>query len=195
MKFVLGLTGGIASGKTAVSDILAAKSIPIIDADVISRNITKEGSKCNEEVKLAFPSCVNDGALDRKKLRELVFNDQIAREKLNSITHPYIFSEIKAELDKADGLVVLSAPLLFECGLEKLCDKVAVVSTNEDERIKRVIERDNISKELAIKIINSQVCERERLSRSNFVIFNDSGLDCLALAVDDLLKKLVEVGN
>lgn len=192
MKYVIGLTGGIACGKSVVSDILEKRGINIIDADVVSRAVMQEGHKCYDEVKSAFANCVESGVINRRRLREIVFADKQNLAILNSITHKHIKQEITKLLKEMDTLVVLVVPLMFESGFDKMCNVVINVSSPLNLRIKRLVSRDNISEELALSMINSQMSDYERRNKSDFVIENDGDLEELESQVDNVLKSLKE---
>lgn len=173
---VVGITGGIASGKTTVSDELARLGAKIIDADLISREVN-EFEECKTALKAAFPSAFDGDRLDRVKLREIAFSTPEDTKKLNSITHPLIIRELKNRINATDGVVFLVVPLMFETGCEKLCDEVITVSAEEKTRIKRLMVRNtDITEELAKAIVSRQAGEEDRLARADRVIRNDGDL-------------------
>lgn len=173
---VIGITGGIASGKTTVSDELARLGAKIIDADLISREVNKL-EECKTALKAAFPSAFDGDRLDRVKLREIAFSTPEDTKKLNSITHPLIIRELKNRINATDGIVFLVVPLMFETGCEKLCDEVITVSAEEKTRIKRLMARNtDITEELAKAIVSRQAGEEDRLARADRVIRNDGDL-------------------
>ena len=192
MRYVIGLTGGIACGKSVVSDIFARNGINIIDTDIISRVVMQEGQKCNDEVKKTFPACVENGVINRRTLREIVFNDKQKLAKLNAITLKYIAQETENQLAMQNDLVVLVVPLMFESGFDKYCDFIVDVACSEEERINRLIKRDNITKDLALSMINSQMKDSERREKSDFVIENNGKISNLEKKVENLLKTLKE---
>ena len=195
MRYVIGLTGGIACGKSAVSNIFASFGVTIIDADVVSRFVMQDGGECAREVIRAFPLCANGGSIDRRKLREIVFSDKEKLAKLNSITHPRIKNEIVRRINEVDGLVLLVVPLLFEAGYDKECDMVVCVIADVDNRINRLVLRDNIDRQLALEMINSQMSDEERIKRSDYLIENDSTIEELKNKVSQLLKSVMEKTN
>ena len=173
---VIGITGGIASGKTTVSDELARLGAKIIDADIISREVN-ELEECKTALKAAFPSAFDGDRLDRVKLREIAFSTPEDTKKLNSITHPLIIRKLKNRINATDGIVFLVVPLMFETGCEKLCDEVITVSAEEKTRIKRLMARNtDITEELAKAIVSRQAGEEDRLARADRVIRNDGDL-------------------
>lgn len=180
---VLGLTGGIASGKTTVSNLFETIGIPVYDADVISKEIAQQKDVIERITKI-FPkeNLLEDGNLDRDKLKNLVFNNKEKLSLLNKIIHPMVikkFQEIretnknKCKENNEKQLIVFDIPLLFESKCEFLCDKVLVVGAHTDTQIKRVIVRDNISRALAEKIISNQMSLDEKVKRADYVIWND----------------------
>ncbi|HAS80409.1 MAG TPA: dephospho-CoA kinase [Fusobacteriaceae bacterium] len=176
---ILGLTGGIASGKSTVSKKLKELGSYIIDADKISREVsdsTEILKKLEENFGLQI---IDSGHLDRKKLRELVFEKKEKRELLNSIMHPIIEKKIVKEIEenKKEKLIILDVPLLYETKLEYLCDKVLVVSVDEKIQIERLKVRDKIEKKMAKKIISTQMPLTEKLKKADIHIENNGNLD------------------
>ena len=192
MRYVIGLSGGIAGGKSVVSDIFARNGIYVIDTDIISRVVMQECQKCNDEAKSAIPQSVENGAINRRTLREIVFNDKQKLAKLNAITLKYIAQETENQLAMQNDLVVLVVPLMFESGFDKFCDFIVDVACSEEERINRLIKRDNITKDLALSMINSQMKDSERREKSDFVIENNGKISNLEKKVENLLKTLKE---
>ncbi len=192
MRYVIGLTGGIASGKSVVSDIFTKHGIKIIDTDIISRIVMQEGQKCNEKVKKEFPECVDNGVINRRILREIVFSDVQKLAKLNAITLTYIKQETEACIKRENGLVVVVVPLMFESGFNEMCDFVIDVVCSEDERIDRLIKRDNITRELALSMINSQMTDSERREKSDLVVENYGNISDLEKNIENLIKQLKE---
>lgn len=178
-KRVFALIGGIASGKTAVSDILASLGAHIIDADIITREVTKtgEGEKVYEKL---FPDCVNGKTVDRARIRERIFSDEKARKALNDALHPLIIDEIHRKIEKASGVVVVVMPIPKEL---RRYHAVLNVYTPLEKRIDRLIKRDNIGRELAEKIIASQLSDEEAAAKSDFTFVNDGDLEKLKTSV------------
>ena len=175
-KKIVGLTGGIASGKSAAAEMFESAGAYIIDADVVARAVA-DGAECKSALKEQFPEAFCEGVLNRGYLRELVFADGAKLRKLNAITHPLICKEIKRLADRAAfGVVMIVAPLLYESGLDKLASVVITVSCSESERIKRLTARDSINETLARKMISSQMSDAERENRADIVIRNGGSL-------------------
>lgn len=190
--YVIGITGGIAGGKTAVSDMLARKGEQIIDADVISREVTEPGTKGERLLKEAFPEAFEAGSLDRGRLREIVFADEKKLQKLDEITHPLIREEIEKRIAETDReQVYLVVPLMFESGFDALCDYIVTVVSDEDKRIKRLKARNNsITDELAERIVHSQVSECERVTRADGVIVNNDSRERLEERVNEFYEEI-----
>ena len=182
---IVGLTGGIASGKSTVSKYLAEKGFKVYDADKIAKDISEEISVQNEII-LNFGDKIltEDGKVDRKKLKEIVFADKDKLKKLNAIIHPKVIDFYRELKEKnTDEMIIFDVPLLFESGIDKFCDKILVVISDYDVQLNRIIERDKINRELAEKIIRSQLSNEERIKKADVVIENNSNLE-------DLFKKV-----
>lgn len=190
--YVIGITGGIAGGKTAASDMLAKKGEQIIDADVISREVIEPGTKGERLLKEAFPEAFEGGSLDRGRLREIVFADEKKLQKLDEITHPLIRKEIEKRIAETDReQVYLVVPLMFESGFDALCDYIVTVVSDEDKRIKRLKARNNsITDELAERIVHSQVSECERVTRADGVIVNNDSRERLEERVNEFYEEI-----
>ena len=193
MSLIIGLTGGIASGKSTVTDYLSKLNIPIIDADLIARQVVAPESKGLKLLIEAFGSgIIINGGLNRKKLREIVFNDKSSLSQLNAITHPLIREKIVNAIDyyrKSNKLAVLDAALLLENGLEVLVDEVWVVSLELNTQVQRLMLRDQIDSEAAKKIIERQMPLSEKVKKADLVLDNNHLKEDLLLQV----KKCIEV--
>ena len=178
----VGITGGIGSGKTALTDWLADKGIVIVDADLASRIIVAPGQPALREITDTFGSqyLQHDGQLDRAALRALVFSDEDKRRQLERITHPRIREELARQMDSAvSPYVVLSSPLLLESGQSTMVDLSVVVDVPEDTQIQRTMARDLNSQELVEGIMAAQLDRDTRISRADIVIDNSGSLDAL----------------
>ena len=178
---IIGLTGGIASGKSTVSKYLAEKGFKVYDADKIAKNISEE-KYVQEEIIATFGDKILDknGNVDRKKLKEIVFENKDKLEKLNGIIHPKVIDFYKKLKEKnTDEMIIFDVPLLFESGLDKICDKILVVISDYEVQLDRIVERDKIDRELASKIIKSQLSNEERIKKADVVIENNSSLEDL----------------
>lgn len=193
-KLIIGLTGGIGSGKTAVSDYFATLGIDVVDADVISHAITAKGSPILDKLAEAFGTDILiDGELDRSRLRQLVFGDPAKLATLNAITHPAIRQRIKDELDHTNTpYAILSAPLLLESikgddkGLTAFCDRILVVDVPPDVQIQRASQRDGQTADGIQAIMAKQIDRPSRLALADDVVDNSGGLGELYAQLDTL---------
>lgn len=179
---VIGVTGSIGSGKSAVLQIFAELGFPCCDADQLAKRVVEPGTKGLEEIVQAFGAGVlrPDGALDRGKLGRLVFGDPQARDTLERIVHPKVReAEERFIRERADArLVVLDIPLLFESGSDALCDHVATVAVTEETRRARLSRRaDALSPEEIDRRLKAQLPQEEKIARSDAVVDNNGGLD------------------
>lgn len=180
MTTVIGLTGGIACGKTTASNFFAEQGIEIIDADIAAREVVAPGEPALTEIATRFGDEVlqPDGSLDRKKMRELVFADADKRKQLEAILHPRIRQRLRKQLEQAKGpYVIFSVPLMFESGLDQLTDRVLVIDVSPEVQRQRLIERDGSSVEQANAIVNAQMPREERNSRADDIVDNSTNLD------------------
>lgn len=188
---IIGLTGGIASGKTEIGEIFRSLGARLIDADVVARKVVEEGSEGFKRLSAAFAEQTSGGKIDRRALRELVFADREKRKILDGIMFPLIKKAICDELDKSEGIVVIVAPLLFESGLFKLCDVVVAVSADRGKRLARLIRRDGINAELAAAMIEAQMTDSERNERADYVIANDESKEALYKNAVSLYNEII----
>lgn len=181
--FRIGLTGGIASGKSTVSDILRAKGAWIIDADKLARQVVEPGQSAWKEIAVVFGEGVllPNGQLNRKLLGEIVFADDVKRRILEDITHPAISRAVDEEINRAEqagvAVVVLDVPLLIETGWTTMVDELWVVYVSPETQIERLIKRDGLDRKQALDRIASQMCLQEKLQYANVIIDNNQGLD------------------
>jgi dephospho-CoA kinase len=175
----VGLTGGIASGKTAVAGMFAALGIPVIDTDLIAREIVTPGSPALQEITAAFGTGVlqADGSLDRPRLREIVFADPARRRQLEAITHPRIGAAMAAQCAQAGGpYQVVVVPLLFESGFDRHVDRVLVVDCPEEVQLGRLMMRDGEDRLRAQQLLAAQLGRAARLARADDVLDNSGDL-------------------
>ena len=175
-NYVVGVTGGIGSGKTTVTDTFAAYGIDVIDADVIARDVVALGSPALEAIRDHFGAEVinADGTLNRPALRQRVFADESEKNWLNQLLHPLIREGIEARLQAAASpYCMLSAPLLLENKLTYLCDRVLVVDVSEANQMKRTMDRDNNNEEQVRAIMQAQITRAERLAAADDIIDNN----------------------
>ena len=191
---IIGLTGGIGSGKTAVSDIFQDLGITIVDADLASRVVVEKGREELNKISSHFGKDIinSNGELDRAQLRDIIFNSEEEKLWLESLLHPAIASQIQMELDSSNSLyTVLVSPLLLETDQRNFCKKVIVVDVPEEIQIQRTAKRDNVSKEQIKSIISSQIDRISRLEQADEVIVNDGSLQELESKVQQLHKKFI----
>lgn len=190
------LSGGIASGKTTVSDSFGDLGVPIIDADLLARQAVAPGSNGLQEIITRFGSGVtsSDGTLDRKHLRTLVFNDKIARTDLEAIIHPEVRRLTQNHLEEhrksGSPYTLIVIPLLVETNQQNSYDRVIIVDVARETQLSRIIARDGSSAELAEKILASQVTREQRLLAADDVIHNECSKAELLVQVKNLHQKL-----
>ena len=170
---VIGITGGIASGKTTATTALKQSGYFVIDADEVSRETFAQGTDGERSIMLAFPEANKNGKLNRALLRRIISADDDARVKLNALTHPVIIEKIKTQIADFPPPVILSAPLLFESGLSSLCDVTVCIYCPRKTRIKRLTARDNITEEDAERIIDAQIPDYIRCTLADYIVPND----------------------
>ena len=178
----VGITGGIGSGKTALTDWLATQGIVIVDADIAARVVAGPGQPALAEITEAFGAefLLPDGQLDRAALRQRVFSDENQRKALEAITHPRIRDELDRQISKADSpYVVPSSPLLLESSQSDMVDVSVVVDVPETLQIERTMARDQNSRQLVEQIMAAQLDRETRIARSDIVIDNSTSLDAL----------------
>ncbi|MBU3071017.1 dephospho-CoA kinase [Aestuariicella sp. G3-2] len=198
MTFVVGVTGGIGSGKTAVSDRFAELGIVVVDADVASRVIVEPGRPALAKIAEHFGSDIlqTDGTLDRAKLRTAVFKDPAERKWLEALTHPLIREEILSGLRNATSpYALLVSPLLVESGQNQLTQRVLVVDVPEELQLERTVNRDNNSPDQVKAIMAAQASRQQRLDSADDVIVNDGSLEQLHQQVDTLHQKYLEMSS
>lgn len=188
--FSVGLTGGIASGKTTVSNLFAARDVPIIDTDVISRELLEPEGLAYSQVCAYFGDDITiaDGQIDRAALRRIVFSSQSQKLWLETLLHPLIYQASRdaiAEHSTAMYVMVV-VPLMFETGFQSLVDRILVVDCPAEQQVERLMKRDNIDEALAHKMLSQQLSNSERIAGAQDVIKNDSEDPGLAEQVERL---------
>lgn len=192
---IIGLTGSIASGKSTVAEMLAAHHLPIVDADLIARQVVAPGSETLAKIAQAFGADViaEDGSMDRAKVGAIIFHDEKMRQVLNEIIHPAIRAEMLRQRDEyiANGakVVIMDIPLLFESKLQHFVEKILVVSVSEDVQLNRLMARNGFTEEEARARIATQMPVREKAQLADAVIQNDGTIEATAKQVDTLLRK------
>ena len=196
MVCVLGLTGSIATGKSTVAGLFAREKIPIVDADLIARQVIEPGQRAYNEVVQVFGRDIlmDDQSINRGKLGALIFNNQQKRDQLNQIVHPVIIDQLIAERDRliksGHPLIVLDIPLLYEIDLVELVDQVVVVYTTVENQLARLMARDQLTKTEAKQRINSQLSIEEKKQRANYMIDNNSSKEETEAQFQQLLARL-----
>ena len=191
---IIGLTGGIGSGKTAVSDIFEELGIRVVDADLASRVVVEKGRPSLEEIAKHFGQGIltEEGELDRAKLREIIFNSDEEKNWLESLLHPAIAKQIQDELKASSSpYTILVSPLLLETNQKDFCNKVLVVDVPVETQIERTLKRDDVSLEQVQSIIKAQISRDKRLELADEVIVNDKSLEDLQLAVSKLHQQFI----
>jgi dephospho-CoA kinase len=192
----VGITGGIGSGKSALTDRLARRGVVIVDADVVARRVVEPGTPALAAIAGHFGAQVlqDDGTLDRAALRAIVFNAPEERRWLESLTHPLIGAQLAADLDAAASpYVVLSSPLLLEGSQRDLVDHVVVVDVPETLQVERASARDNNAPGLVRKIMAAQLPREKRLALADTVIDNSGDLAALEQRAEDLHHRLLQL--
>ena len=193
--FIIGLTGGIGSGKSAAAEILKELGLKVIDLDLITHELMRPGELGYIEIKKEFGEKYIDtkGVIDRKLLREQIFSSFDLKKRIESILHPIIFEECNKQLNilKHEKYIVLVIPLLFETkNYISLVDESLLIDCDLETQIKRVIKRDNISKAFANRIIKNQMNRQEKQLLADKVIVNDGNINYLKTQLDSYYKKL-----
>ncbi|EAC7884497.1 dephospho-CoA kinase [Listeria monocytogenes] len=198
MGKTIGLTGSVATGKSTVSNMIQQAGIPLVDADIAARKVVEPGTEGLKEIVAYFGEeiLLADGTLDRAKLGEIIFKDKEKREKLNEITHPrvkdYMLEARESFFRAGEELVFFDIPLLFESHLESLVDQIVVVWTTPETELKRLMERNNLTKEDALRRIESQMGIDEKARKADFVIDNNESLEKTQKQVYTFIERFVK---
>lgn len=190
----IGITGGIGCGKSEVCRLLEVNHIPIIHADLVAREMIDSHEGIKSQVKKIFGDDIylTTSKLDRKRMAEIIFNNDQAKEQLNSIVHPHVIAYQEAELKKLEAsqqyrFAGVEAALIFEAGVEKQFDVIVVVAASEKTIVKRLMKRDGITKDDILNRIRSQMPLADKIKRADFVIHNVGSLDELNHKVKRLI--------
>lgn len=182
MTFILGLTGGIGSGKSAASQWFEKQGIQVVDADIVAREVVAKGQASLREIQIAFGDWVlmQNGELDRRALRDYIFKNPAARQQLEKITHPAIRTSIIQQLASAtSAYVILVSPLLFETNQDQLTNRTLLIDTAENLQIQRASARDDQNIEQIQNIIAAQMSRKEKQALADDIALNDDHLDDL----------------
>ncbi len=176
---VVGLTGGVASGKTTISDLFSAFDVPVIDTDIISRRLLDQGQPGYESVanKLGSSILLEDESINRRALRQMFFDNANLKSWLEALLHPLIYQSVTQHINdlSSASYVLVVVPLLFESNFTSLIDRALVVDCLRDTQLKRLMVRDGIDEPLACKMLDQQCSNRERLDRADDIIHNNYG--------------------
>jgi len=186
---VIGLTGGVASGKSWVAARFRALGIPLLEADEVGRAVVQAPSPALEDIASAFGRefLLPDGNLDRSRMRERIFSDAGARARLEAITHPLIRRRISDWIHRQEpAYCILAAAILIESGMDRLVDRVLVVDAPQATQIERLIQRDGISPNLAQQMLQAQASREQRLARANDVLDNGN----IRLSLEPQIRRL-----
>jgi len=186
---VIGITGGIGSGKTTVANLFSSLGVPVIDADELARQVVVPEQPAYDEILRLFGTevALPSGELDRKQLRERAFSDPAARVQLEEIVHPRVYAEMKRRLDSLDtAYAIVVVPLLIESGGRDLVDRVLVVDSPQQLQIARTERRDGTDPAIIEKILAAQLDRDARLSAADDIIENNASLEVLTEAVHGL---------
>jgi dephospho-CoA kinase len=197
---ILGVTGGIASGKSTVVKLLEKKGCPVIDFDVIAREIVEPGKPAWKDILSYFGERVlrEDRTLDREGLSDIIFRDMEKRKKLEGFTHPRINEEFVKRVNEiaaedSNAIIQVDIPLLIEIGLQHFFHKILVVYAPPEVQIERLVRRDGISREKAADILQAQMPIDEKVGYADFVIRNEGSMEETKRQVDDFWEKIKEV--
>ncbi len=189
---VIGVTGGIGSGKTTVANLFSSLGVPVIDADELARQVVAPGQPAYEEILQHFGTTIlsKSGDLDRRRLRERVFSDSAKRDRLEAIVHPRVYAQMKHLLDCLETpYAIVVVPLLIESGARELVDRVLVVDSPEELQIERTQRRDGTTRAAVKKILAAQLDRNARLSTADDVIENDATVEALGKVVSRLHRQ------
>ncbi len=193
---IIGLTGGIGAGKTTVSDYLKKKGYPVLDADEVAREIVEPGSETLGELTRAFGKDIlnPDGNLNRRFLAGIVFSDPEKKKIIDGIMHGKIIDTLlkRARSMEEEPFVFIDVPLLFETGMDRYVDQVWMVDAEEEIRIKRVMERDDSSREDVLRRIRFQAGRDEKIKKAHIILNNSGVKEILYRQIDEALNKLRE---
>ncbi|MHC3123744.1 dephospho-CoA kinase [Acinetobacter sp. GN11] len=198
MAFILGVTGGIGSGKSAATQWFESQGIQVVDADIVAREVVEKGRPALQKIQQTFGDWVlqSDGNLDRRALREYIFQNPEARQSLEQITHPEIRQSIIQQLQNArSAYVILVSPLLFETNQHQLVNHTLLVDASEQTQIQRASQRDGQNQEQIQKIIAAQMPRERKRELANDVVFNDGLLEHLHQQLEPLHQSYLKRSN
>tara|TARA_B100001750_G_C15295854_1_gene489730 strand:+ start:24 stop:617 length:594 start_codon:yes stop_codon:yes gene_type:complete len=195
---IIGLTGGIGSGKSVASDKFKSLGIVVVDADVASRTVVEPGKPALKEIQDHFGSGIitAEGKLDRNKLREIIATDSKERKWLESVLHPKIGEQITKEISESTSVYTLFvAPLLLETNSQEMCSRVVVVDVPKDVQIQRTAKRDKVSSNQVEQMVAAQMKREKRLEKADDVLLNNGTIEDLEKQVEELHKKYIQMAE
>ncbi|MCO6427839.1 dephospho-CoA kinase [Nitrosomonas communis] len=199
MPFIIGLTGGIGCGKSSATNFFAAHGIDIIDTDQIAHELTQPTGKAVDIIQKTFGTelVTKDGALDRSRMRKLVFSNQSLKDKLEAILHPLIYQEVVHRISFASSAyIIVAVPLLLETKeFQKLVDRILVIDCTEQLQISRTIARSKLNEQEVRAIMATQASRKDRLAQADDIIVNDQDLDYLHNQVEMLHLKYLALSK
>jgi dephospho-CoA kinase len=198
MPYIVALSGGIASGKSTIANLFAQLGVPIIDADVIARQVVEIGTDAYKLIVKHFSQeiLLPNNEIDRSQLRDIIFNNDHERLWLNNLLHPIIQEQTQIQIaQQTAAYVIWVVPLLVENNLHNLADRVLMVDTPEQLQLERLIQRDNIDESLAKKMISSQISSQKRLTYADDIIVNNGDLTSLTAQVNKLHQQYLNNFN
>ncbi len=195
---VVGLTGGVGSGKSTVAEIVRKRGLPVVDADLLAREVVRPEGEAYGPVLAEFGRGIlnRDGSIDRARLASLVFGDAERRQRLERLIHPHVVRRMVGEIERArerdDPAIILDVPLLFEAGLEQLCDRIWVVWAREDQRMRRLAARDGMEPDDVRRRMGAQMSLEEKMTRADVIIDNSGSFEETRRRVDHLLDEILD---
>ncbi len=188
---VIGITGGISSGKSTISKILISRNYKLIDCDLISKELTNIDEVVLEIAEIFGDEVIDGTNINRKKLGELIFNNETKKKQLENIIHPRVVQKVIDEIKSSkEKIIFVDCPLLFEAKLEYLFDKIIVVYVNFETQVKRLISRDKIDIDFALKKINAQMRLDDKAKLADFVIDNSYSLEETINQLDNIIRSI-----
>lgn len=198
MPYIVALSGGIASGKSTVANLFSQLGVPIVDADIIARQVVKKGTFALSQITEHFGRQIllADGELNRAKLRDIIFHSEQQRQWINQLLHPIIQQETQQQITQINyPYVIWAVPLLIENNLQQYANRVLIIDTPPDLQLARLLKRDNISENLAKSMLSSQISNAQRVSFADDVIVNDGHTSALTSQVEHLHTKYLKLSQ
>ncbi len=191
MPLQVGLTGGIARGKSTICDIFGALGARIIDADVIAKDVCQQGMPAYQQIVAHFGNNVllETGELNRPAIREIIFQDAAARKALEAIIHPQVRQALKTQLQQSEvAVTIVAVPLLIEARMQDMFDRILLITANKNVQLARLFARETISEVLAGQMVSAQIDDQQRLHYADDVIDNNGDVEHLTGQIERLMK-------